>query len=99
MTITQTFLALLAAADAVTIDEGALLTGITAEPVVGTPENEVVCFNWTDGECDYIDVLTEDGIANGTFNEDGKFICENRDGDLTTVRFFKLTALKPEALS
>ena len=50
------FLRLLNTATAVTVDDGAMLTGITAEEITGDPENQVVCFTWTDGEYDYMDI-------------------------------------------
>ena len=82
------FLSLLSTASAVTVDDGAMLTDIVAEELTGDPDNEVVCFTWTDGEFDYIDILTERGIAEGTFDSDGKFIAENREGEKTVIRFF-----------
>ena len=87
------FLALLNFANAVTVDDGPMLVGITAEKLTGDPANDVVCFTWTDGEVDYIDILTEGGIANGVFESDGKFVAENRDGEESVIRFYSVEPL------
>ena len=87
------FLRLLNTASAVTVDDGAMLTGITAEALTGDPENQVVCFTWTDGEHDYMDTLTERGIAEGVFDNDGKFIAENYEGEKTIIRFYAVERL------
>lgn len=87
------FLALLNAASAVTVDDGAMLTSVEAEPLTGDPGNQVVCFTWTDGECDYSDILTEGGIAGGMFDNDGKFVAENSEGEKTLIRFFDVEPL------
>ena len=89
----EKFLSLLNAADAVTIDDGAMLTDMVAEPLTGNPDNQVVCFTWTDGECDYSDILTEGGIAGGVFDSDGKFVAENSEGEKTVIRFFAVERL------
>ncbi len=86
--IIDKFLRLLNAASAVTVDGGAMLTDIAAEELTGDPDNPLVRFTWTDGECDYSDILTEGGIAGGVFDSDGKFIAENSDGEETVIRFF-----------
>jgi len=93
MSTTDKFLRLLNAASAVTVDDGAMLTGITAEEITGDPENQVVCFTWTDGECDYMDILTEEGISKGVFDSDGKFVTENYEGEETVIRFFAIERL------
>jgi hypothetical protein len=87
------FLSLLNMASAVTVDEGALLTDITAEEPTGDPDNPMVRFTWTDGECDYSDILTEGGIAKGEFDSDGKFIAENSEGEKTVIQFFAVERL------
>lgn len=93
----EKFFRLLGLAGAITIDDGALLTdGSEIEKITGDPENEVVRFSWTDGECDYSDILTEGGIAEGVFHGDGKFVCENKDGDKTVFHFFALELLGAE---
>ena len=87
------FLRLLNSADAVTVDDGAMLSGITPEKLTGDPDNQVVCFTWTDGEYDYSDILTEGGIAQGVFDSDGKFVVENHEGEKTSIRFFAVERL------
>lgn len=87
------FLQLLNTADAITVDDGAMLSGITPEQLTGDPDNQVVCFTWTDGECDYSDILTEGGIAKGVFDSDGSFIAENHEGEKTSIRFFAVECL------
>jgi hypothetical protein len=84
------FLRLLNAAYAVTVDDGAMLTGISAEQLTGDPDNQVVCFTWTDGEYDYSDILTEGGIAEGVFDSDGKFVAKNHEGEKAVIRFFAI---------
>ena len=89
----EKFFALLAAAGAVTVDDGALLTNWETEALTGDPDNQVVRFSWTDGECDFSDILDEGGIAEGTFDSDGKFVTENADGEPTVIRFFEMKQL------
>jgi hypothetical protein len=89
----ERFLNLLSTASAVTVDDGAMLTDIVAEELTGAPDNEVVLFTWTNGDSDYSDILTERGIAEGTFDSDGKFIAENREGEKTVIRFFTVERL------
>ena len=90
---TDKFLRLLNTASAVTVDDGVMLTGITAEELTGNPSNQIVRFTWTDGEYDYSDILTEGGIALGVFDSDGKFIAENSDGEETVIRFYAIESL------
>ena len=87
------FLRLLNTASAVTVDDGAMLIGITAEELTGNPSNQVVRFTWTDSEYDYSDTLTEGGIALGMFDSDGKFTAENTNGEETVIRFFSIEPL------
>lgn len=91
---TEEFFRLLGLAGAITIDDGALLTDSNEiSELTGNPENEVVRFSWTDGENEFSDILTEGGIAKGVFDSDGKFVCENREGEKTVFRFFALERL------
>ena len=80
---------LLNEADAIRIDDGCLLEDWDTAPPTGEPENQIFRFSWTDGDCDYSDVLTEEGVASGRFL-DGKFICPNAEGDLTTITFHQV---------
>ncbi|MDD5300560.1 MAG: hypothetical protein PHD65_08710 [Gallionella sp.] len=87
------FLDLLNVASAVTVDNGAMLTGIEAEKLTGDPDNQMVRFTWTDGEYDYTDILTEGGIAQGVFDSDGKFVTKNSEGEKSVIRFFAVERL------
>jgi hypothetical protein len=89
----ESFFRLLNAADAVTIDDGAMLTDFETANITGIPDNQVVIFTWTDGECDYSEILTEAGIAAGVFECDGQFVADNSEGDKTVVRLFTVEAL------
>jgi len=89
----ERFFRLLNTADAVTIDDGAMLTDFENANITGNPDNQVVIFTWTDGECDYSDILTEAGIAAGVFENDDRFVADNSEGDKTVVRFFTVEAL------
>ncbi len=89
----ERFFRLLSAADAVTIDDGAMLTEFETANITGDPDNQVVIFTWTDSECDYSDSLNEAGIATGVFENDGGFVADNSEGDKTVVRFFTVEAL------
>ena len=89
----EKFFAFLAAADAVTVDDGALLQEWETEDVTGNENNQVARFSWTDGECNYSCILAESEIAEGTFDSEGKFVCEDHEGEKTVFRFFKLTRI------
>lgn len=89
----EKFLGLLASAHAVTVDDGAMLKSWETSEVTGQPDNQVVRFSWTDGECNYADVLDEQGIAKGVFHKDGSFVAENIDGERSVIRFFEVTQL------
>ena len=87
----ERFFAFLNAANAVTVDDGVLLLhNWEIEKVTGDGNNQVVRFSWTDGECDYSCILTESAIDAGAFDSEGKFVCENHEGETTVFRFFKV---------
>jgi hypothetical protein len=93
-TTSEAFFRFLDIAGALNIDDGALLTyGHDMTEITGHPENEVVRFSWTDVEGDFSTVLTEGGIAAGVFDSDGKFVCEDKEGEKTVFRFFSLERL------
>lgn len=56
-------------------------------------ECEVVRFDWSEDGARYSDTLTVGGIAKGRW-VDGKFICENVEGDMTTVEFYTLDRIQ-----
>ncbi len=91
----QQFLVLLERVDAVSVDEGPILTSWVIHPISGEADNEVVCFSWTDGEYEYIYKLTEDAITNGYFNEYNTFICSEDVEEYTSIRFYTLTRITP----
>lgn len=93
MSNTEMFFTLLGCANAVTIDDGAMLTEWETEDATGCPENQVVRFSWTDGCSEYSDILTEEGIAKGMFDGNGKFVAENVEGEKTVIRFFEVNRL------
>lgn len=86
------FFGLLGLADAITIDDGAMLTDWETDEPIGDLDNQIVHFTWTDSEFDYSDTLTEGGIAAGVF-ADSKFVCENYEGERTVLRFFAVENL------
>lgn len=95
MSMIENILALLSVADVVSVDDGPLLTEWDLAEVVGLPDNEVVHFTWDDEYGSFAETLTEGGIAAGKFYpEDAKLVCENAEGEPTTIRFFTLDPLR-----
>lgn len=88
-------MALLKQSDAISIDDTKdLLTQWDLSPeITGDPDNQAVCLTWTDDGAAMLDKLTEGGISNGRFTEDGKFICENHEGEKVSIRFYKTSKL------
>jgi hypothetical protein len=93
------FLALLAAASEVSVDEGDQTKTWTLSNVIGESDNQIVHISWKDAVYDYSVVLTEGGIANGTFENGGEFLCEDMYGDETKIRFFESTRNIPNSES
>lgn len=92
------FMQLMTLSNAVSIDDGALLSDWTRSPWVGQPTNEVVRFAWTDGELEYSAILTEEGIEAGQFDDNGRFFVHDNEGTLMFVRFFKVESIGPANL-
>lgn len=92
------FMQLMALSNAVSIDDGALLSDWTRSPWIGEPTNEVLRFAWTEGEREYSAVLTEEGIETGRFDDDGRFLVDDNEGTLLFVRFFKVEPIGPSNL-
>lgn len=86
----EKFFAFLKAADAITVDDGAMLTSWETEACTGVGDNQVVRFDWTDGECDYSCVFDESGIAAGVFSNDGIFVGNDHEGERTIIQFFTI---------
>lgn len=90
----QKFMALLSTADAVTIDDGTLLTNWTTAAVNDEFDNQIAHFSWVDDEgLIFADCLTEEGVGNAVFHSNGKCVLKNAEGETTVVRFFAVTAL------
>lgn len=85
----EKFIALLSAASAISIDHGPLLTEWDSTAITGHPENEVVRFSWTDGEYDFAEIFDEGGIEDGVFDDNGRFVVENIEGEKSEIRFFE----------
>lgn len=78
----QAFIELVKMSGAYTLDSGALMTGGNEiEAITGNPDNELARFAWTDGENELSAIFTEGGIAKGEFQSDGKFVCEDHEGN------------------
>lgn len=92
------FIQLMALSNAVSIDDGALLSDWTRSPWTGNAMNEVVRFAWTDGEQEYSAILTEEGIEAGLFDDNGRFFVNDNEGTLLFLRFFKVEPLGPSNL-
>jgi hypothetical protein len=86
----EKFFAFLNAADAVTVDDGAMLPSWEIFERNGELTNQVARFSWTDGEYEFSAILDESGIANGTFDEEGQFVCEDHENERTAIRFYKV---------
>lgn len=92
------FMQLLTLSGAVSIDEGALLTDWTTSEWIGEPTNEVLRFDWTDGEYAYSVTLTEEGIEAGQFDDKGQFFANDNEGSLISVRCFETKPIGPRNL-
>lgn len=85
----QAFLNVLAKADSVTVADSPLLSSWDIETVTGEGENEIAIFSWVDDEgLKFGVVLTEEGIAAGTWTEDA-FTCDDNEGDPVEIKFHK----------
>lgn len=89
------FMQMLAVANGVTLDDGAMLTHWETSEWQGIPTNEVVRFAWTDGRFNYREVLTEEGVEEGSFDDNGAFSALNQEGDLCKVKLFFLQQIVP----
>ncbi|MFC5550333.1 hypothetical protein [Massilia aerilata] len=92
------FMQLMTLSNAISIDDGALLTDWTRSAWIGEPTNEVLRFAWTDGELDYSVTLTEDGVQTGRFDDKGRFFTTDTEGTVLFVRFFKVESIGPSNL-
>lgn len=68
-----------------------MLSEVAIEAITGHGDNEVVRASWSDGEnCEFAVVFTEEGLANGRWDESGSFFAEDAEGDEVEVSFFEL---------
>ncbi len=95
MNMLQTFLALFANATAVTVDDSPVLMSWTQSELDGDADNKVLRFHWNDDKFGYSATLTEGGIAAGQFDEEGRFVCEDHEGQRTVITCYALQQLKP----
>lgn len=84
---------LLGEASVVVVDGGPLLQNWDWSAPVGDADNQVLRLRWTDVEGDFSAVLTEGGIAAGSFDEVGRFCCEDHEGAVTCLEFFRLSPI------
>lgn len=84
------FMQLMTLSNAVSIDDGALVTDWTTSDCTGEPTNEVLHLSWTDGKMNYAVVLTEEGIESGSFDDEGRFFVTDHEGTLSFVTFFEV---------
>lgn len=92
------FMQMMTMSNAISIDDGALLTDWTRSAWIGEPTNEVLRFAWTDGDLDYSVTLTEEGVETGQFDDNGRFFTTDNEGTLLFVRFFKVESIGPSNL-
>ena len=93
----QTVVRLLEVADAVTVDDGAVLTTWDSSPISGDPENQIAHFSWCDEDHNFGCSLDEAGVAGGSFAEDGTFSCTDTEGEPVTLKFYELKVLQQRA--
>lgn len=99
MTKTEFLLDFMKGADAVDVGLGdgcsMLLMRWATFPPLGTPDNEVLHFQFTDDEgLGYFITLTEGGINEG-FWEEGVFNCQDSEGDLTQLTLYQMQRIVP----
>lgn len=85
----------LESADLVKVDDSPLLSNWAESFVENIPDNQIYHFKWTDDEAQMFScTLTEANVKNGEW-KGNKFICEDHEGNETTIEFFTLTPIKP----
>lgn len=89
----KTFLELLLKATLVTVDNGPFLHSWDTEEPCDDPDNEIINFRWEDEGLVYQCSLDEGGIANGKFEADGTFVCQDSEDERTEIRMFNLVQL------
>lgn len=92
-----TVLGLFNSADAIVVDDSPVLTSWefdSVEAMHSRSDDEVVYISWTgkDG-LEFSAKLTMGGLADGHWDDQGRFVCEDHEGEQTTIQFFKLEPL------
>ncbi|MFN9474515.1 hypothetical protein [Acidovorax sp.] len=90
-------LGLLAKAGALSVEEGPLLSNWKTAPPNGDDLNQVVHIVVHEEGMNISYCLTEGGIAEGNFGDDGSFTCPDIEGDRTLLRMYWLIPFGPEA--
>lgn len=93
---TQHLLTLLAAADAIQVDQGPLLSSWETEDPIGDPDNVVITATWEDTEGTYTTEITESGLAAGTWSAEGVFECFDSNGHPALIELFSLKRITLE---
>lgn len=88
-TTIEQFLAVLAAADSVTVDDSPLLGSWDASDITGDPENEILHFSWVDEDgLKFSTSATEAGLATGRWTRDS-FVFLDFEGNTTEIKLHK----------
>lgn len=93
----QAVVRMLEVADAVTLDDGAVLRTWDSSPISGDPENQIAHFSWCDEDYNFGCSLDEAGVTSGSFAEDGTFSCTDTEGEPVTLKFYELKVLQQRA--
>jgi hypothetical protein len=80
-------------ADALIVSDSPLLSSVDYDTeVMNDPANELFCFNWTDGEYDYQEIITEDDLDDAKF-EGNVISIKDENDEYFDIKLFKLTPL------
>lgn len=91
----QQFLDLLERADAVSVDDGPILTSWGISNAEGEDTNEIAAFSWTDGDYEYWYKITEKAVHEGHFDKNGVFVTSETIENETNIRFYTLNRISP----
>lgn len=87
-------LALISSVSCLTINDSPLLNSWEICDEIGEEDNEVLNFNWTDGEgLDYSVTITEGGIASANFNKHNLKLNDS-EGNHTVISIYSLEPVK-----
>ena len=84
-------------ADAITLDDGPMLTSWDFFPVGDecAPEDIVLDLSWTDGENDFNASFLLGAIENGIFANNGIALVDS-EGQASVLRFFRTVVINPQ---